>query len=105
MPISTSVTTVRDLVAEIDPHVSPGSSWPIFPWLGQQVGNFQTLGVVVMVAVFVCGVIKWVSGASSDNSRSQTGGKVMVFGSIVGGIVIAAAPALIRWATGQNPLG
>lgn len=88
---------------DIDPGVSPNSSWPIFAWLGEQVGNFQTLGVLIMVAVLILGIIKWVGGASSDNSRSQTGGKIMVFGSLVGGVVIAAAPALIQWATGQNP--
>lgn len=88
---------------DIDPGVSPNDSWPIFRWLGEQVGNFQTLGVLIMVAILVFGVVKWVGGASSDNSRSQTGGKIMVFGAVIGGVVIAAAPALIRWATGQNP--
>jgi len=69
---------------DIDPGVSPNDSWPIFRWLGEQVGNFQTLGVLIMVAILVFGVVKWVGGASSDNSRSQTGGKIMVFGAVIG---------------------
>lgn len=89
---------------EVNPNVKPSSTWPVFPWLGQQAGNLITLGVLVMVVTLVWGIILWVGGSSSDNHRRVVGGKWMVFGSIVGAIVIAAAPALIQWATTQHPI-
>ncbi|KZE92393.1 hypothetical protein AVP42_02547 [Agromyces sp. NDB4Y10] len=93
------------IAGEIDPGVTPSSSWPIFSWIGQQVGNFQTLGVVAMVALLIAGIFTWVAGSGSDNSRQQTAGKWMVFLSIIGAVVIGAAPAIIKWASGQNPIG
>lgn len=104
LPRFTEILPTLAVKAEIDPGVTPASSWPVFAWLGEQVGNLQTLGVLAMVGILVFGIVKWVGGASSDNSRGQSSGKIMVFGAIVGGVVIAAAPALIKWATGQNPI-
>lgn len=89
---------------EIDPGVTPSSSWPIFTWIGEQVGNFQTLGVVAAVALLIGGVMVWVAGSTSDNSRQQTAGKWTVGLSIIGAVLIGAAPAIIRWASGQNPI-
>lgn len=86
----------------IDPDVTPSDSWPIFAWLAEQVGNFQTLGVLAMVALLIFGIMKWVGGNASEHSARTTGGKVMVFGAILGGVGIAAAPALITWATSLN---
>jgi hypothetical protein len=90
--------------AEIDPGVTPSNSWPIFTWIGQQVGNSQTLGVVAMVALLIAGIFTWIAGSGRDNSRQQTAGKWMVFLSILGAVLIGAAPAIIKWASGQNPI-
>lgn len=89
----------------IDPGVSPTNTWPVFSWIGEQVGNFQTLGIVVMAAMCIAGVIAWVAGSASDNSRRHTAGKWMVGLAIVGAVAISSAPAIIRWASGQNPIG
>ena len=89
---------------DIPVNVKPSSTWPIFNFLGTQAGNLITLGVLVMVASLVWGIIVWVGGSHSDNHRKVVGGKWMVFGSIEGAIVIAAAPAIIQWATHQNPI-
>jgi hypothetical protein len=103
MPSSTlSEIIVRS--DEVNPNVKPASTWPVFNWISQQAGNLITLGVIVMVAFLVWGIILWVGGSSGDNHRRVVTGKVMTFGSVVGAIVIAAAPALIQWATKQNPI-
>lgn len=99
--------TLADLVVHadaIDPNVKPSNTWPIFKFVSEQAGNLITLGIIVMVGLFVWGIIVWVGGSSGDNHRRVVTGKVMTFGSVVGAILIAAAPAIITWATKQNPL-
>lgn len=98
--------TLSDLLVrdEIDPNVKPSNTWPIFKFVSEQAGNLITLGIIVMVGLFVCGIIVWVGGSSGDNHRRVVTGKVMTIGSVIGAIAIAAAPALITWATKQNPI-
>jgi hypothetical protein len=101
---NTALSEVIVHADDIPVNVKPSSTWPVFNWIGQQAGNLMTLGIIVMVAFLVWGIVMWVGGSSGDNHRRVVTGKVMTFGSVVGAIVIAAAPAIISWATKQNPI-
>ncbi|MDN4599403.1 hypothetical protein ACF1AJ_19285 [Leifsonia sp. NPDC014704] len=101
---NTALSEVIVHTDDIPVNVKPSSTWPVFNFIGQQAGNLMTLGITVMVVFLVWGIVMWVGGSSGDNHRRVVTGKVMTFGSVIGAVVIAAAPAIIGWATKQNPI-
>ena len=75
---NTALSEVIVHTDDIPVNVKPTSTWPVFNWIGQQAGNLMTLGIIVMVAFLVWGIVMWVGGSSGDNHRRVVTGALEI---------------------------
>jgi len=95
-------TIISIPVPRIDPGVSPKNDWPFITAIANFVGNFQTLGIVLMVAAIIAAAAVWAYGSFSSNSTLESRGKLGTIIALIASVVIGSAGGLVTFFSNQS---